>query len=75
MPLVKSVLKEGIKGLAKSMLSIEDKDAALEAYADGLATLIDAYIKTATVVIPPIPVQVVPLTGTGSTIPTTGTLT
>ena len=47
MPLVKETLKTGIKGLLTDMRTKEE--ISDEYFADQLATLIDAYIKSATV--------------------------
>jgi hypothetical protein len=55
MPLNKPVLKQGIQALLAEMRTKEDN--ADEYFADQLATLIDTYVKTATVtVLPGIPV-------------------
>ena len=76
MPLVKSTLEVGILALLEEMSNrTEDPAQARQDFASDLATLIDTYIKTATVtVLPGQVVQVAP-SGTGSTTsPGTGSL-
>lgn len=76
MPLLKSTLKSGIKDLMTEMRTKEENED--EYFADQLATLIDTYIKSATVTVAPgIPVatagSAVAQSG-ATTAPGTGTL-
>ena len=72
MPLVKATLKSGIQALLTEMRTKEEN--ADEYFADQMATLIDTYIKSATVtVVAGIPVTT--STGAGATTaPGTGTI-
>lgn len=76
MALVKSVLEQGILAIMQEMKEIDDPEGADELFAEKLATLIDGYIRTATVTVSPGQiVQTVPATGTGATTtPGTGVL-
>lgn len=74
MALNKLELENNIESLLEEMSSIEENPAeARKNFAKQLSTLIDNYIKSATITIPAgIPVQTVPSTGTGSSVsPTT----
>jgi len=77
MALVKSTLEVQILALLSDMYSrTENPEQAHADFANLLATAIDTYIKTATVIVNPGQgVQVAPITGTGSTItPGSGSL-
>lgn len=72
MPLNKPALKSGIQALLAEMRTKEEN--ADEHFADQLATLIDAYVKTATVTVNA-GIPVTTSTGAGTTTaPGTGTL-
>lgn len=72
MPLNKATLKSGILNLLTEMRTKEEN--ADEHFADQLATLIDAYVKSATVTVNP-GIAVTTSTGAGATTaPGTGTL-
>ena len=72
MPLVKATLKSGIKALLDEMRTKED--ISDDYFADQLATLIDTYIKSATVTVAP-GIAVTTSTGAGSTVaPGSGTI-
>jgi hypothetical protein len=73
MALVESTLKSGIKAIIVNMPPVSDAnpsavDAQIDLFAEQLAELLTAYIKTATITVPIIPVQVVPASGTGATV-------
>lgn len=72
MPLLKPTLKSGIQALLTEMRTKEEN--ADEYFADQLATLIDTYIKSATVTVAP-GIAVATSTGAGATTaPGTGTI-
>ena len=60
MPLVKEVLSQSISGILKKQAAKNKPTDTIEVsqkeFADELASVIDAYIKTATVTIPALPV-------------------
>lgn len=69
MPLNKEVLKEGIVALQQEMKTKTEPDE--EYYAEQLATLIDAFVKSGTVTIP----KGIPVTTTGTAVAQAGTTT
>ena len=81
MALVESVLKVGIKDIITGMPAIPEAtddvvEAQIDLFAEQLASLLTSYIKTATITVPIIRVQVVPASGTGATVtPVTAPLT
>jgi hypothetical protein len=73
MALNKAALKAGIQSLAQDMA---DNEGSYSDFADGLADLIDAFVKTGTVTVPSgVVVSVAILTGLGATtLPGIGTI-
>lgn len=69
MPLLKPTLKSGIQALLTEMRTKEEN--ADEYFADQLATLIDTYIKSATVTVAP----GIPVTTAGSAVAQSGATT
>lgn len=53
MALIKADLAKGIKDLTDELSKIEDKEEASTKLSEGLADLIDKYIKSATVTVDP----------------------
>ncbi len=70
MPLNKLDLQNSIESLLEDMVSrTEDPEKARKDFATELSTIIDSYIRSATITVPAgITVQTVPSTGTGATI-------
>lgn len=76
MALDKASLLSGIETLLGDLQNASDREAAMSQLSSGLADLIDAYVKTGTVIVAQgIPVTVVVSTGIGATSgPGTGTI-
>ena len=72
MALNKNQLKNDIRSLLDNMSERQDNpEQSREDFAQQLSTLIDSYIKSATISIPTLTVQVNTATGTGTTVPAT----
>ncbi len=78
MPLIETTFKTEIINMISSMSPVTDPvntDAQIEEFAGKLSKIITDHIKTATITVPIIPVQVLPSSGTGATItPTNATI-
>ena len=70
----KPKLKADIKALLNSQKTMTDQQQSIEAMAGGLADIIDAYIKSATVVASPAAVTASAMANTGGPVVASGNL-
>lgn len=74
MPLVKATLVNQIKSIMNALKTEEDQNAAIDKFANDLATAVDTYIKSATVTSAHVPALVSPAGPVTGTIATTNTI-